>query len=140
MYIYLKSERAKKLGEELVRVVNSHNYNPNNYWYCNGEKIFYKDCRTGDIIGGKNGIDALHWFAIDFQCDPNLIEGEDWEIVCDKGKRNTLDVKIGEHFVHEGKEYVVTELESIGCIAEPVDKIGWDGIGLIFSCLIVEVV
>lgn len=36
-------------------------------------------------------------------------------------KVNTLDLRVGDHFIHEGKEFVVTEEESIGCVAEVLE-------------------
>lgn len=36
-------------------------------------------------------------------------------------KVNTLDLRVGDHFIREGKEFVVTEEETIGCVAEVLE-------------------
>lgn len=36
-------------------------------------------------------------------------------------KVNTLDLRVGDHFIHEGKEFKVVEEESIGCVAEVLE-------------------
>lgn len=56
-------------------------------------------------------------------------------------KKNTLDLREGEHFWFKGKEFVVEEEESIGCVArvvEPDEE--WVGDrGYLFAAEVVEV-
>lgn len=36
-------------------------------------------------------------------------------------KANTLDLRVGDHFIFKGKEFVVWEEESTGCVAEVLE-------------------
>lgn len=55
-------------------------------------------------------------------------------------KANTLDLRVGDHFIHEGKEFVVTEEESIGCVAEVLEPDEeWTGeYGYLFAAEVVD--
>ena len=53
---------------------------------------------------------------------------------------NTLDLRIGDHFIFQGKEFVVREEESIGCIAEVLEPDEeWTGeYGYLFAAEVVR--
>lgn len=55
-------------------------------------------------------------------------------------KVNTLDLRVGDHFIREGKEFVVIEEETIGCVAEVLEPDEeWTGeYGYLFAAEVVD--
>lgn len=53
---------------------------------------------------------------------------------------SSLDLREGDHFIYEGKEFVVTEEESIGCVAEVLEPDEeWTGeYGYLFAAEVVD--
>lgn len=54
-------------------------------------------------------------------------------------KKNSLDLRVGEHFWYEGEEYVVVEEESVGAVARPKERLEVKEPALLFLGEIVEV-
>jgi len=54
-------------------------------------------------------------------------------------KKNSLDLRVGEHFWYEGKEYVVVEEESAGAVARLQERLEVKEPALLFLGEIVEV-
>lgn len=54
-------------------------------------------------------------------------------------KKNSLDLRVGEHFWYEGEEYVVVEEESVGAVARLQERLEVKEPALLFLGEIVEV-
>lgn len=69
MYIQLISKRSKKRAEELVCVINEHNYNTGGSWSIASDRVWYERY-DGVTLSSEDMFSLLKWF-----CDDFLISG-----------------------------------------------------------------